>query len=635
MKRILFILFAFMGLLFAKNQAILIFDASGSMWGQINKVPKITIAKDTLKRVIKSWDNSIALGIMVYGHRKKGDCSDIEMVFPISKVDKKRVIDTISKISPKGKTPISRSLKLAADKLKYTEDKATVILISDGKESCDNNPCDMAKKLKREGIDFVAHVIGFNVDKTTDKELECIAKATGGEYFSAKDADSLNKALKKVVKKVSKPKPKPKPKKPKFDLEIRAKEKEGGKDVKEATHYIYKIVDGEAEDEKTNYCYSKPKKPCKIKIPTGEYLIVSTYNKFKKKSRVKVDDKNLTKLTIIMGQTGTLEIRAKERSDGKDIKAEHKLYKIVDGEAEDEKTNYCYSKPKKPCKVKIPIGEYLIVSTYNKFKKKTKIKVEPKKNTLTVIMGQTGKLKIIAREKEGGKWIKARHFIYKIVDGIPEEDDTKRCYSSKKEPCIKKLPVGEYLIVSKYNNFKKKTKVEINSSKTTTADIVMGQTGNVLASIKVNNKPSGGYIYIYDDEDYSHTANWSAIRDGEVRKLKLPAGHYYVTVKHKGKKIRKEIDIAPGKDTKVETNFYEFTIKVNCPNPNEDRVTVEVYSSDGQMVEESRLWCNRKLEIVLDKGEYRVEAKLDEVKKEAEFEVGSGATELTIDFTQN
>jgi len=633
MIKLLLSLLLGIGLLFAKNQAILIFDASGSMWGQINKVPKITIAKDTLKRVIKNWDNSIELGIMVYGHRKKGDCSDIEMVFPVGKLNKKRVIDTISKISPKGKTPISQSLELAAKKLRQTEDKATVILISDGKESCSSNPCDMAKELKKEGINFVVHVIGFHVDKTTDKELSCIAKATGGEYFSAKDASSLNKALKKVVKKVSKPKPK-KVLKPKFDLELRAKEKDGGKDV-EAFHKIYPVVDGEVANETIERCTSRKKVPCRFKIPTGEYEIVSTYNHFKKKSRIKVDDKNLTKLTLIMGQTGKLKIIAREKEGGKWVYTFHKIYPVTDGEVAEETIERCSSREKEPCIRELPVGEYLIVSEYNNFKKKTKIEINSSKTTKAdIIMGQTGKLKIIAREKEGGKWVYAFHKIYPVIDGEVAEETIERCSSREKEPCIRKIPVGKYLIVSEYNNFEKKTKVEINSSKTTTADVIMGQTGNVLASIRVNNKPSGGYIYIYDDEDYSHTAGWSAIRDGEIRKIKLPAGHYYATIKYGGKKIRKEIDVAPGKDTKVETNFYEFTIKVKCPNP-DGRATIEVYSDDGQMVRERKLWCSKKYKMVLDNGNYKVEGELDGIKKSATFVVNGDDTQLSLDFTQN
>ncbi|HHH19892.1 MAG TPA: VWA domain-containing protein, partial [Campylobacterales bacterium] len=63
-------------------QAVIVFDASGSMWGQVDGVNKITIAKDALNKVVNEWNPDVKLGLTVYGHRKKGDCNDIESVVP-------------------------------------------------------------------------------------------------------------------------------------------------------------------------------------------------------------------------------------------------------------------------------------------------------------------------------------------------------------------------------------------------------------------------------------------------------------------------------------------------------------------------------------------------------------------------
>ncbi|PID47664.1 MAG: hypothetical protein CR967_03300 [Proteobacteria bacterium] len=206
MKKILILLVLAFSWAFASKQAMLILDASGSMWGQIDGKEKIVIAKEAVYKVIKDWDESIHVGLMVYGHRKKGDCEDIEVLMPTGKIDKAILKQKVSQISPKGKTPISKSLQKAAKILRFTEDEATIILISDGKETCDSDPCEVAKELEKLGINFTAHVIGFNVDANTDKQLSCIAKATGGKYFSAKNPKDLNNALKKLVKEVKKPK---------------------------------------------------------------------------------------------------------------------------------------------------------------------------------------------------------------------------------------------------------------------------------------------------------------------------------------------------------------------------------------------------------------------------------------------
>ncbi len=88
---------------------------------------------------------------------------------------------------------------MAANELKFTEDNATVILISDGKETCNADPCETATELEKLGVNFTAHVIGFGVDKKTSEQLQCIAKNTGGLYFPANNAEQLSVALKQIV----------------------------------------------------------------------------------------------------------------------------------------------------------------------------------------------------------------------------------------------------------------------------------------------------------------------------------------------------------------------------------------------------------------------------------------------------
>jgi hypothetical protein len=197
----------------AKDSAVIVFDASGSMWGQIEengkKKAKIEIARNVMGTLIKDWNEDIELGLMAYGHREKGNCNDIEMLQPVSVVNSDKMLKIINKIVPKGKTPISQSLRQAAETLRYTEDPVTVILISDGEETCNADPCMISKELEAKGINFTAHVIGFDVkrNKKALKQLKCIAKNTGGEFYQAEDASSLKKALVKVKKSIVDPRP--------------------------------------------------------------------------------------------------------------------------------------------------------------------------------------------------------------------------------------------------------------------------------------------------------------------------------------------------------------------------------------------------------------------------------------------
>jgi hypothetical protein len=106
-------------------------------------------------------------------------------------VDKPALSAAIEDINPKGKTPITRSLRAAVDILRTEEGTSTVVLVSDGEETCDPDPCAAPRELMGTGVDFVVHVIGFDVNDEQRAQLECIADAGGGRYFTAANAEDL------------------------------------------------------------------------------------------------------------------------------------------------------------------------------------------------------------------------------------------------------------------------------------------------------------------------------------------------------------------------------------------------------------------------------------------------------------
>jgi Ca-activated chloride channel family protein len=184
----------------ANTDAILILDASGSMWGQVDGQTKISAARQAVDAILARWKPDDRLGLMAYGHRTKGDCKDIEMMVPVSRFDPARIRAAVAGLNPKGKTPIADSLRAAAEALKATETKATVVLVSDGIETCAPDPCAVAAELKKAGVGFTAHVVGFDVtDPAAKDQLQCIARATGGVYLDARNAATLATALGRAV----------------------------------------------------------------------------------------------------------------------------------------------------------------------------------------------------------------------------------------------------------------------------------------------------------------------------------------------------------------------------------------------------------------------------------------------------
>lgn len=180
--------------------AILILDASGSMWGQVEGQTKIVAARKAVDTILARWKPADRLGLMAYGHRAKGECRDIELVVPVGPIDAGAVRGAVQRLNPRGKTPIAASLREAAGILKHTENKSTVILVSDGIETCDPDPCAVAAELKKAGVGFTAHVVGFDVtDPLAKTQLQCIARATGGVYLDARNAAGLDGAMTRVA----------------------------------------------------------------------------------------------------------------------------------------------------------------------------------------------------------------------------------------------------------------------------------------------------------------------------------------------------------------------------------------------------------------------------------------------------
>ncbi len=191
-----------------RPRAILVLDASGSMWGQIDGINKIVIAREVIGDLLPTLPPEQELGLTVYGHRRKGDCTDIETVVAPGLGQLDVIADAVNTIKPRGSTPLSSAVIQAAEALKYNEERATVILVSDGRETCEMDPCEVGRKLEETGVDFTAHVIGFDVSNPADRaQLQCLAEETGGTFRTASNAGELADALLVVAEPPAPPEP--------------------------------------------------------------------------------------------------------------------------------------------------------------------------------------------------------------------------------------------------------------------------------------------------------------------------------------------------------------------------------------------------------------------------------------------
>jgi len=180
----------------------IILDASGSMNGEIDGRRKIDIAHEALAALVGRLPDHTNVALRAYGHRKGGDCNDVELVTPLEALDRSALIERINTVNPaqKGMTPIGASLEQVAQDLQGAQGDVLVVLVSDGDETCDGDPAQVATRIHADNAKIRFDVIGFNVGPEEWRtRLSGIAQGGGGSYFDAKDAAQLVDALQQAV----------------------------------------------------------------------------------------------------------------------------------------------------------------------------------------------------------------------------------------------------------------------------------------------------------------------------------------------------------------------------------------------------------------------------------------------------
>ncbi|RWB55367.1 VWA domain-containing protein [Mesorhizobium sp.] len=314
---------------FAANKVIIILDASGSMWAQIDGKPKLEIARESLRTVLQSVPADDEIGFMAYGHRQKGSCEDIELIVPPQAGSASAISAAADSMKFLGKTPLTAAVKQAAEALRYTEDKATVVLITDGLETCGGDPCALGKELKETGVDFTADVVGFGLTADEGKQIACLAENTGGKYIQASDERALQEAL---VETVAAPLPAPEPApapapapapesaKPEFNFMPSVVMAEGGDPITDSNAWeIYKAAADGTRGDQVMTEYGE----LKTNLEPGDYIVVGRDDEARSEQKLKVEAGQAYKPLFTLNG-GTLVIHP-HASQGSEISGEARV----------------------------------------------------------------------------------------------------------------------------------------------------------------------------------------------------------------------------------------------------------------------------------------------------------------------
>jgi hypothetical protein len=183
-----------------KSHLLFIFDSSKSMNDLIDgKETKLEAAKKALSDFVGILPADLSVGLEVYGHMETQECDDIEMIVPVGKLDVAEMQQKINSLQAFGQTPVAAALKKAAAAMRSLKGKKTIVLISDGVDTCNGDPVRAAERIRDEmGIDVNIQVAGLGVDESAKEQLNETATAGGGNYYTADNAQQLERSLRDI-----------------------------------------------------------------------------------------------------------------------------------------------------------------------------------------------------------------------------------------------------------------------------------------------------------------------------------------------------------------------------------------------------------------------------------------------------
>ena len=177
----------------------IVVDSSRSMWGQMDGESKMVVAQEILQDVSDWVPDDLDLALRAYGSTTPsddGNCADSALLVPFGEQSREPIKEAIANLRPKGQTPIAFALNQAAEDFGPTQNDRTIVLVTDGIESCGGDPVQAARDLREQGI--MVHLVGFGLGNVADEDaasLQAVADASGGRYITAGSAEELKQAL--------------------------------------------------------------------------------------------------------------------------------------------------------------------------------------------------------------------------------------------------------------------------------------------------------------------------------------------------------------------------------------------------------------------------------------------------------
>ncbi|MEZ5924330.1 MAG: VWA domain-containing protein [Hyphomicrobiaceae bacterium] len=600
-----------------RPRVVVVFDGSGSMWGPVDGRPKVAMAQSSISRFVDLMEGRAGLGIVGYGHRRKGDCRDVEVAFPVGQIDAGSAKGWIGKFSPRGKTPMALAVQTAAEALAADGPGGHIVIVTDGADNCRADPCGVAQELIGKDATLRMHVVILG---TTDEDMSktrCLAETGHGLVEPVATQAELDAAFDHIVAAVSGVAPSDTPAAsaetgpPGLRLALRL-----GPNGPVLTDDLAWLVSRDGTQ-----VYAGATATPALDLAPGSYHVAVTTGGLKAEQTVEVADGEPTRVVLDLG-AGIVRLTLVAGAGTTTTDDTYYTVYRADPATGAELATVSVGRGTPP-PLLLPAGNYRAVFERGLARIERVLAVGAGTESASEIAFDIGTLKLSARAVEGGPGLDDIYFT--VTEDDPEAPGGRReiATSAAAEPVFT-LRAGLYHIRIERGAAVAAAEATVRGGEETTVDAVV-PSGRLELSSRIAGSPEIiGDLISYGIERLDQDPAAMTMLNGPKASIILNAGRYRITSQYGAGNARaqREVVVAPGVEEAVtiehEAGLVALAIQ-GMPHPVNAQWQVKL--PDGAPVWAS---ADPSPEIPLSAGDYAVEVRLGARTLSGRFNVAPG-----------
>lgn len=609
----------------------ILFDGSGSMWGVLpgGKETKFAAAREALRQSLPRLPGDTRVALSSFGHRRKGDCNDVEQIVPAEKFALDRIMTPLDKLNPKGKGPLVQALREAA-KSAAPDQETHVILVHDGADNCQQDPCAAAAELAKQNGKLRVHTIGLALENDDGPKMACLAKLTGGRQFDAPNAAAASAVIGEAIALVMQrqpaaPAPAAKAQPNLADLvtppptttapatdgpsRIRLSAQLGADKAVLAEPIEWRVVNGNGEAVVT-VAAAQVEQP----LAAGRYSVEARLGRLRMEQKLDVAAKGETLLRVSFN-AGLVTLAArpyKEATPFQDI-----VWSIVP----DSGTSGSVVTRDSTVSVVLPAGTYKVTAERGRAVTQQTVKVEAGGRQALDMLLSSGDLEVSAAGSDENDAITGATFI--VAEDDPEAPQGRReiARSAAPKPLFR-LPAGTYYITAKHGFAETRQRLAVGAGDVVKRTLVLGTTRvQVETQLQRPLEAQSALVKVFRVEG-------DGMREvGQSRSIPaefvLPHGRYRIEATAGGHNVRSErtLDVKGGKPVQVALAFAAGQVVLKPVGTGFAETFWEVRDAQGKLVLRS---AQSEAKALLAPGRYTARLESRDSQAERSFELRPG-----------